>query len=243
MWEAIQAAKAAERDRPVEARSSSGRDLEAVERELRRARRAVRARHRGVAPVAVVGKVGLAALVTARTAQSAAGSAGRAPSRRSWRRRESLQEGSPRWCSSDHPRRSTRTSGTASSAVPIACQSEGALEIYVEPVFPAAAPGRDRTLARRRRAGRAWPPRSDGATVVVDDGGSATNHPGVETVFTSLDLGAAGVGERSFVVVATQGHYDEDALEQALATPPHTWAWSPPASGPRACWRTSATEA
>jgi xanthine dehydrogenase accessory factor len=36
---------------------------------------------------------------------------------------------------------------------------------------------------------------------------------------TELDLGAAGVGDRSFVVVATQGHYDEDALQRALATP------------------------
>ena len=34
---------------------------------------------------------------------------------------------------------------------------------------------------------------------------------------TSLDLG--DVDDRSFVVVATQGHYDEDALERALATP------------------------
>ena len=36
-------------------------------------------------------------------------------------------------------------------------------------------------------------------------------------VITSLDLG--DVDDRSFVVVATQGHYDEDALERALATP------------------------
>ena len=37
-------------------------------------------------------------------------------------------------------------------------------------------------------------------------------------MLTTLDLDA-GVDERSFVVVATQGHYDEDALERALATP------------------------
>jgi len=36
-------------------------------------------------------------------------------------------------------------------------------------------------------------------------------------VITSLDLG--DVDDRSFVVVATQGHYDEDSLERALATP------------------------
>ena len=38
---------------------------------------------------------------------------------------------------------------------------------------------------------------------------------------TTLDLAEAGVDERSYVVVATQGHYDEDALERALATPGH----------------------
>jgi xanthine dehydrogenase accessory factor len=37
-------------------------------------------------------------------------------------------------------------------------------------------------------------------------------------VVTTLDLGRAGVDARSFVVVATQGHYDEAALEQALGT-------------------------
>ena len=36
---------------------------------------------------------------------------------------------------------------------------------------------------------------------------------------TSLDLSATGVDDRSFVVVATQGHYDEDAVEHALGTP------------------------
>jgi len=52
--------------------------------------------------------------------------------------------------------------------------------------------------------------------VVVDDGGSAEEHD-APSVVTSLDLGAVGAG--SFVVVATQGHYDEDALARALETP------------------------
>jgi len=47
----------------------------------------------------------------------------------------------------------------------------------------------------------------------------ASDHPGIDEVFTSLDLGPAGVDEGSFVVVATQGHYDEDALQRALETP------------------------
>jgi xanthine dehydrogenase accessory factor len=40
----------------------------------------------------------------------------------------------------------------------------------------------------------------------------------VEQVLTSIDLAGAGAGGSSFIVVATQGHYDELALERALAT-------------------------
>jgi xanthine dehydrogenase accessory factor len=54
--------------------------------------------------------------------------------------------------------------------------------------------------------------------VVVDDGGSAEEHD-APSVVTSLDLAAADVTAGSFVVVATQGHYDEDALKRALETP------------------------
>ena len=39
-------------------------------------------------------------------------------------------------------------------------------------------------------------------------------HPDVGRVMTTLDLSA--VDERSFVIVGTQGHYDEEALERAL---------------------------
>jgi xanthine dehydrogenase accessory factor len=56
-------------------------------------------------------------------------------------------------------------------------------------------------------------------SVAVDDDGDPGEHPGAGRVLTSLDLASANVDDRSFVVVATQGHYDEAALEQALATP------------------------
>jgi xanthine dehydrogenase accessory factor len=54
---------------------------------------------------------------------------------------------------------------------------------------------------------------------VVDDRGSAADHPGVEKLVTTLDLPSVGVDDRTFVVVATQGHYDEEGVERALATP------------------------
>jgi xanthine dehydrogenase accessory factor len=101
--------------------------------------------------------------------------------------------------------------------VPIACQSEGALEVYVEPVLPQpqlVVIGRSPAVATLAAMAGAlgW------RTVVVDDGGIETDYPDAGRVLTTLDLGPAGINERSFVVVATQGHYDEDALERALGT-------------------------
>ena len=100
--------------------------------------------------------------------------------------------------------------------VPIACQSEGALEVYVEPVLPQPqliAIGRSpvATALAAMAAGLGW------RSVVVDDGASPQDQ--AVRVLTTLDLAEAGADERSYVVVATQGHYDEDALERALATP------------------------
>ena len=101
--------------------------------------------------------------------------------------------------------------------VPIACQSEGAMEVFVEPVLPQPqmiAIGRSpaaSTLAAIA-AGLGW------RSVLIDDGGEAASHPGVPRVVTTLDLEKAGVDAASSIVVATQGHYDEDALERALAT-------------------------
>jgi xanthine dehydrogenase accessory factor len=55
-------------------------------------------------------------------------------------------------------------------------------------------------------------------TVVVDDRGDPEAHPQADQVVTTLDLEAAGVGENSLVVVATQGQYDELAVDKALGS-------------------------
>jgi xanthine dehydrogenase accessory factor len=86
-------------------------------------------------------------------------------------------------------------------SVPIACQSEGALEVYLEPMFPTphlVAVGRSPAVDALAGIAAALGWRAS----VVDD----------------ADLAAVGAGPASYVVVATQGHYDEAALEQALAT-------------------------
>jgi xanthine dehydrogenase accessory factor len=106
------------------------------------------------------------------------------------------------------------------SYVPMSCQSEGALEIYIEPVVPRphlVVVGRSPMVESLVQMGQAigW------RTVLVDpDGGSADSHPWAQHVISGLDLKAAGVDERSLVVVATQGHHDEEAVEQALIAGP-----------------------
>jgi xanthine dehydrogenase accessory factor len=89
------------------------------------------------------------------------------------------------------------------TVVPISCQSEGALEIYIEPVFPVphlvivGSSPMSHTLAELARA-LGW-------SVDLVDG----------TEFTP-----GHAAERSMVVVATQGHGDEDMMEHAIAAHP-----------------------
>ncbi len=87
--------------------------------------------------------------------------------------------------------------------VPISCQSEGALEVYIEPVQPAphlVVVGHSpmaRTLAELSRA-LGW--RTD--------------------LIAGRDFTAADATQRSIVVVATQGHHDEEAVTEAIAAHP-----------------------
>jgi xanthine dehydrogenase accessory factor len=128
-----------------------------------------------------------------------------------------IDEGSPRVLFLGTAEELEAEGRTGVVRVPIACQSEGALEVYVEPVLPTphlAVIGRSPAVDALARMADAlgW------RTAVVDDGGDAEDHD-APVVITALDLAAAGVGAGSFVVVATQGHYDEDALTRALETP------------------------
>lgn len=129
-----------------------------------------------------------------------------------------LEEGTPRLLFLGPPEELDARGRAGVVTVPIACQSEGALEVYVEPVLPQphlVVIGRSPAVATlAAMAGDlGW------RTVVVDDGGRAEDYPRAGRVVSKLDLEEAGVNDRSWVVVATQGHYDEDALERALATP------------------------
>ncbi len=89
------------------------------------------------------------------------------------------------------------------TVVPISCQSEGAIEVYIEPVLPVPH------------------------LVIVGDSpmartlASLAGALGWRTDLTrGPDFTPETADERSMIVVATQGHDDEDALERAAAARP-----------------------
>jgi xanthine dehydrogenase accessory factor len=89
------------------------------------------------------------------------------------------------------------------TVVPISCQSEGALEVYVEPVLP---------VPQLVVVGRS-PMAHTLTDLALAIGWRARRLDWSE--FSSDD-----VDERSMVVVATQGHGDEEAIEHAAAARP-----------------------
>jgi xanthine dehydrogenase accessory factor len=114
---------------------------------------------------------------------------------------KALDEGTPRLLFLGSPEELEGHAREGVVTVPIACQSEGALEVYVEPVLP-----QPELIAIGRSP-------AAGALVALADGlGWRTR-----LIEDSGDIDA--VDDRSYIVVATQGHFDEDALEHALTTP------------------------
>ncbi|MGH9008891.1 MAG: XdhC family protein [Acidimicrobiia bacterium] len=128
-----------------------------------------------------------------------------------------LDEGTPRLVFLGSPEDLTAAGGDDTVLVPMSCQSEGALKIFIEPVPRGpdlVVVGRSpmvHTLAAMARALGWW-------TTAVDDGGVAADWTEPDRVVTTLDFEAAAVGPRTALVVATQGHYDEEALEKALGS-------------------------
>jgi xanthine dehydrogenase accessory factor len=89
------------------------------------------------------------------------------------------------------------------TAIPVSCQSEGALEVYVEPVLPVPH------------------------LVVVGDSPMARTLAGLAgrlgwraELVGGPDFATNDADQRSMVVVATQGHGDEEVLERAVAARP-----------------------
>lgn len=130
---------------------------------------------------------------------------------------EALVDGEPRLVFLGQPDELERRAQAGVVTVAMACESEGAMEVYLEPVLPrpqVVVIGRSpavRTLAGLAAA-LSWD------VVVIDDRGAAADYPDAGVVRTTLDLAGLGIGSSSAVVVATQGHYDDLALEAALST-------------------------
>lgn len=102
--------------------------------------------------------------------------------------------------------------------VAMTCQSEGSLEIYIEPYLPRSqlvlvgASPMARALAELGRL--------MGFAVAVSAPDAASEaFAGADAVIPTLDALPGHLTPGAFVVVATMGHYDEEALAAALARP------------------------
>jgi xanthine dehydrogenase accessory factor len=99
----------------------------------------------------------------------------------------------------------------------MSCPSGGTLEIFLEPYL--ARPqlvviGKSPTARTLVRLAGIVGFRSCG----IHPGAEADDFPGADYIVPTLDLAGAGIGSDSWVVVATMGHYDAEALEAVLRT-------------------------
>lgn len=103
-------------------------------------------------------------------------------------------------------------------AVPISCSSEGALEVFMEPVLPqphVVVVGSSPSVGKLIRLLDAM----DWRATLVNEGEPIDLPAGVAAIDSVARFAEIEIDEATSVVVATQGHYDEPALEAALASP------------------------
>jgi xanthine dehydrogenase accessory factor len=107
----------------------------------------------------------------------------------------------------------TRNGGELTVAT--TCPSGGTLDIFIDPHLPKpllAVIGESPAARTLIELGRVVGFRTCG----VHLGAQAADFPGADRVLASLDLGALAHEKDCWVVVATMGHYDDDAVEAAL---------------------------
>jgi xanthine dehydrogenase accessory factor len=110
----------------------------------------------------------------------------------------------------------TRSPGELTVAT--TCPSGGTLDIFIDPHLPkplliviGGSPAAQTLISLGRVIGF--------RTCGVHPGAAAADFPGADRVIESLDLSSLGAETDCWVVVATMGHYDEDALAAALTLP------------------------
>jgi xanthine dehydrogenase accessory factor len=94
------------------------------------------------------------------------------------------------------------------------CHSGGTLDIFIEPVLPnpqVLILGRSAVAQSLARLAKAI----DYEVTVVAPGASQQHFPGADTIHQELDPRPLRITPRTYVVVSTQGEFDEEALELA----------------------------
>jgi xanthine dehydrogenase accessory factor len=117
--------------------------------------------------------------------------------------RQAVLDGAPRLLLLGTPEQFGGSIPAGMTVVPIACQSDGALQVYVEPVVVSphvVVVGRSPMVSTLVDLARALGWRAEASEWA--------------------DFAAGDVDPRSIVVVATQGHGDEEAVEHAVAADP-----------------------
>jgi len=95
------------------------------------------------------------------------------------------------------------------------CHSGGALDIYIEPILPKpqiVIIGRSLVAQTLATLGKAI----NYAITVIAPGAHREHFPDADVIRGELDLSQVKTAPPTFIVVSTQGEYDEEALEQAL---------------------------
>lgn len=97
------------------------------------------------------------------------------------------------------------------------CASQGALEIFVEPFLPRPellVIGETPVAQALSRFGALL----DFAVRICDSAATRDRFPDADVIHEQLETARVSVSPRSYVVVATQGAYDEEALEAVIDT-------------------------
>jgi xanthine dehydrogenase accessory factor len=97
------------------------------------------------------------------------------------------------------------------------CHSGGTLDIFIEPVFPKPhilILGRSPVAVSLTKLAKAV----NYKVSLAAPGADRENFPDPDLLHTDLELSNLKVTPQTFIVVSTQGEYDEEALEKALDT-------------------------
>jgi xanthine dehydrogenase accessory factor len=102
--------------------------------------------------------------------------------------------------------------------IPMTCQSEGTLAIYLEPFLPKP----QLLVIGNSPMARSLVAQGSGLGFRVsacDPAASKELFPDADSLVQDLAAVEGSIGPRSHVVVATMGHYDEEALEAVVSSP------------------------